>query len=329
MRHHRATYRRALAGATGLALAAALLAGCAGMAEAASASAPADITIVGTRVFPESVTSDSAGNVYASSNGGTIYRAPPGASEATAWIVPNEENGLSSLFGVFADETHGVLWACSNPNLFIKPTPPGPSALKAFDLKTGAFVASYALPGDGNACNDIAVAPDGTIWLSETMKGGIYTLAPGAKALSEFAKGEELIGIDGLAFADDGKLYINNVRQNLVQRVERKADGSYGGLATLTLSLPLNGPDGLRSIGGNRFLQAEGPEGRVALIEVNGDSATVTPVKTGLESSPAVTRVGKVGYASEGKINYLFDPALRDKDPGTFMIRAFTLPEEP
>jgi len=33
-----------------------------------------------------------------------------------------------------------------------------------------------------------------------------------------------------------------------------------------------------------------------------------------------------VGYATEGKISYLFDPALRDKNPDPFIIRAFPLP---
>jgi len=36
--------------------------------------------------------------------------------------------------------------------------------------------------------------------------------------------------------------------------------------------------------------------------------------------------VGRTGYATEGKIAYLFDPALRSKDPGPFVIRAFPLP---
>jgi hypothetical protein len=49
-------------------------------------------------------------------------------------------------------------------------------------------------------------------------------------------------------------------------------------------------------------------------------------VKTGLESSPGVTHVGRTGYATEGKIGYLFDPALRGKDPDPFVIRAFPLP---
>ena len=86
-------------------------------------------------------------------------------------------------------------------------------------------------------------------------------------------------------------------------------------------------PDGLRWMGGNKFLQAEGPGGRVAIVEINGNNAIVTPVRTGLQSSPGVAQVGRVGYAIEGKINYLFDAALRDQSPDPFVIRAFLLPD--
>jgi len=64
----------------------------------------------------------------------------------------------------------------------------------------------------------------------------------------------------------------------------------------------------------------------VTYVDIEGDRATITPVKTGLESSPGVTHVGRTGYATEGKIGYLFAPALRGKDPGAFLIRAFPLP---
>jgi sugar lactone lactonase YvrE len=305
--------------------AAGLLAAC---TTVSAASEPADITIVGSRVFPESIASDAAGNIYVGSNGGTIYRALAGTTQAEPWIVPSEANGLRSLFGVFADDGHKVLWACSIPNLFAQPRETGTSVLKAFDLATGALKASYEFPADKpSACNDIAVARDGTVYASETLSGRIMALRPGAEALTLFAEGQDLVGIDGIAVAGDGAICIHNVRQYLFQRVQLNADGSYAGLTTLTLSDKLNGPDGLRAMGGNRFLQAEGPGGRVALIEVDGDSATVTPVKTGLESSPGVAQVGAIGYAIEGKSNYMFDPALRDKDPGPFVLRAFPLPQ--
>ena len=120
-------------------------------------------------------------------------------------------------------------------------------------------------------------------------------------------------------------MYINNVRANTMQRVNRNGT-DFASLTTLTLSQPVAGPDGLRPVSGNRFLQAEGPGNRVTYVDIEGDSATITPVKTGLDSSPGVTRVGSTGYATEGKIGYLFDPALRDKSPDPFIIRAFPLP---
>lgn len=305
---------------------AALLAGCVSVSPSMQ-GAPRDILIDGSRIFPESITSDAAGNIYVGSMEGAIFRATPGSTVAERWIEPSEENGLLSLFGVLADERHDLLWTCSNPNPFGGGAPSGGSSLVAFELDSGNFHAAYPLPPGPAACNDIAVAADGTVFATETAGGRIFALPPGAEDLELFAQGEDLVGVDGIAFAEDGRMYINNVRANLVQRVERGAGGAYAGLTDLELSEPVSGPDGLRPVGGNRFLQAEGSGGRVALITVEGDRARVTPIRTGLQSSPGVTRIGRIGYATEGKINYLIEPALQGQDPGHFYIRAFTLPE--
>ncbi|MEO0061739.1 MAG: hypothetical protein RLZZ08_299 [Pseudomonadota bacterium] len=297
----------------------------------AEPAAVRDIAIAGVEVFPESVTSDAAGHVYVGSSNGTIYRAASGARAggdvAQPWVLPDAANGLRSLFGVLVDDAGGVLWTCDNGNFMSREPGLPPTRLKAFSLKTASMVASHDFPSGPAACNDIAVDAGGNVWATETVAGRIFVLRKGGAGLELFAAGQDLVGIDGIAIAGDGTIYINNVRQNLVQRINRRADGSYAGLTTLALSQPVNGPDGLRPLGGNRFLQAEGPGGRIALLEIHGDSATVTPVKTGLDSSPAITRVGRVGYAPEGKIQYRMDPALRGKDPGPFVIRAFVLPE--
>src|SRR5690606_7194265 len=174
-------------------------------------------------------------------------------------------------------------------------------------LATGALSASYDFPGEGPfTCNDMTVSSSGATYVADTSGGRIFVLAPGANELALFAADPAMVGIDGLAFGSDGKLYINNVRANTMHRVAI-AGGSFGGLTQLTLSEPISGPDGLRLYSGNRFLQAEGSGNRVTWVDIEGDSATITPVKTGLESSPGVTFVGKVGYATEGKISYLFD----------------------
>jgi len=299
---------------------------------AASAAVPAaaqsDIRVNGSRVHPESITSDAAGNLYTGSVPGTIYRVTAGSTTAEPWIAPSAENGLRSVFGVLAHE--GLLWVCDNPPFGGSPQPGARPAVRLFDLDTGRFRAAFTFPGESPAiCNDIAISPDNGIYATDTSGGRILVVVPSLPQALVFASSPDLVGIDGIAFAQDGTMYINNVRANTMQRVNQR-DSRYGpeyvGLTTLTLSEPVSGPDGLRHVSGNRFLQAEGTGGRVTYVDIDGDTAKITPVKTGLESSPAVTRVGNVGYATEGKINYLFDPALRGQDPGVFMIRAFPLP---
>src|SRR5512139_2390581 len=180
------------------ALVVSLLCGCATVQTPAT---PRDI-LLGQRVFPESIASDAAGNLYVGSNAGTIYRVRPGAAAAQPWIAPSASNGLRSLFGVFADEGRKVVWACSIPNLFVQPRETGISVLKAFDLASGAMKASYDFPADRpSACNDIAVARDGTVYATETLSGRIFALRPGANALALFAEGQDLVGVDGIAIA--------------------------------------------------------------------------------------------------------------------------------
>lgn len=310
-------------GLIGFALVAALSA-CAHMADANAG----DITIAGSRIHPESLTSDAAGNLYNGSTAGTIYRTLAGSDRAEPWIVPDATNGLRSLFGVLADDARGLLWVCDNPNLFARQT--GQSVVRAFRLDSGAFVAAYGMPETGPAaCNDLAVAHDGTVWVSETSGGRIFTLAPGAQSLSLFAQSPDLVGIDGLAFAGDGRLYINNVRQQLFQRVERRPDGAFAGLTNLAPSQPLAGPDGLRPLGGNRFVQGEGGNGRVALLEVGETAVHVTALAEGLDGPVGVTVHNGTVYVVEGKINYLFDQALAGQSPDPFLIRAFSLPPAP
>jgi len=287
-----------------------------------------DITINGAQVFPESVTHDSRGNLYNGSINGTIYRTLAGSGTAEPWILPNAQNGLTSLFGVLADERHGMLWVCNNPPFGGPPDPAAQSSLRGFDLTTGQLNAVFLMPaGKPAACNDIAVAADGSVWASETSGGRIFVLRPNANELELFAEGEELVGIDGLAFAEDGTLYINNVRRQKFQRVTRGDNGRYAGLTDLEVSAELGGPDGLRSLGGNRFLQAEGGSGRVALVDVSGNEARLTDIATGLNGSVGATLMGETVYVVEGKINYLFDPALKDQKPEPFIIRAIPLRE--
>jgi sugar lactone lactonase YvrE len=198
--------------------------------------------------------------------------------------------------------------------------------VKTFDLKTGAAKDSYVLPGERTLCNDVAVAPDGTAYVSDTIGGGLDMLKPGAKALEVAAKDPLLAGVDGLAFADKTTPYVNSVTANKILRVELGPDGKSTKITDLKLPRALDRPDGMRAIGKGRMLLAEN-SGKMSLVTVSGDTVSLTTLKEVAASTPAVTATKGMAWVAEGKLNYVQDPAMKDKDPGTFKMYAVPLPK--
>jgi len=300
----------------------AALLGAAPVAAQQAPRGPNDILIADKDVYPESISADKSGRIYSGSVKGIVYRTTPKGKVAEPWVRPDAENGILSILGVLVDEPRKTLWLCSSPMPLRTPPAVGTSALVALDLATGKFKARYPFPAPASACNDIAIARDGTVFATDTPNGRIFTLAPGAKTLVLFGQDARLKGVDGIAFAGDGTLYVNNVQTNQLLRIDRGADGAFKGVTVLTASQAMAGPDGLRPIGGNRFLQAEGGAGRVTVVTITGDRASLRTIREGLQSSPSVTLARGRVYSGEGKISYLFDPKLKGKDPGPFLLRA-------
>lgn len=312
--------RLALAAGAGICLAAA----------AARAAGPAPILIDDQNVFPESMTATSAGDLIIGSSGrGAIYRAKAGASTATVWIDP-KVSGIAALLGVYADEPTRTLYACSAALGAAPDKADSLSALRAFDLVTGAAKASYPMPGGAKAlCNDIATTRDGTAYVSETLGGRVLRLKRGAPALEVWIQDERLKGVDGIAIGGDGAVYVNTVTTGHMFRIPIAADGSAGQITQLMPSAPLAGPDGLRSLGGLRFLQAENRAGNIEVVTVSGDQATITPIKTGEAGLTSAAVARGVVWAINAKFAYRSDPNLKGKDPNPFTVEPVgTLPNQ-
>lgn len=291
-------------------------------AAAYSADQRTEITLPGTRVFPESITSTADGTLIVGSLGhGYVLRIAPGQTAAEEWIEAGT-NGLNSVLGVFADEKNKLLWVCSN-----KMGATGdPTAVKTFDLKTGTPKGSYVLPGERTLCNDIAVAPDGTGYVTDTFGGAVDMLKPGALALEVAAKDPLLAGADGLAFGNKATLYVNSFTANKIVRVDLGPDGKSRNITDLKLPRKLDRPDGMRAVGKGRFLLAEN-SGKMSLVTFEGDNVTLKTLKEVTASTPAVTATRGMAWVAEGKLNYMQDPAMKDKDPGTFKMYAVPLPK--
>ena len=250
-----------------------------------------EITINDTRVVPENLTSSSDGTIFFGSTAkGTIYRALPGASQADVWIGA-EAAGLTNVTGVLADEKSNTLWVCANaPFGRGAAAATGQTALRAFDLKTGAAKGTYPFP-DGGLSNDVAIAADGTAYVSDTTGGRVLRLKPSAQALDVWVTDPALRGIDGLGLLGDGALYVNNFFNGKLQRITVNRDSTAGPIVEIQTSLPFSRPDGLRTSGPKTLLQTEG-SGRLTEITINGDRGEVRVIKEGLNSAAGVTQIG-------------------------------------
>jgi hypothetical protein len=284
-------------------------------AVAAATTPPAEIVFPGERLITESITSTKDGTVFAGSVlGQTIFKAAPGSATASEWVKPG-----AGIFGVFADEASGTLWACSGsvggPPQPGTPPPP-PSALHAFDLSSGQAKGKWDVPTAGGFCNDIAVDAAGNAYISDTNNMEVAVLRKGGSALEVWAGkgafGEKGGILDGIAVLGD-KVVVNVLRTGKLFVAPIGADGKAGAVKEVTLDRPLAGPDGQRSWGTSSLLVAEGTApGKLSRVDLSGpDLATgkVTTLKEGFPDGPVgVTVVGDTAYVLEGQLSLMFGP---------------------
>ena len=265
-------------------------------ASVVEAQSRTEVTINDTGVRPENLTSSRDGTLYFGSTAkGTIYRAAPGAARAEPWILASA-TGLTNVLGVLADDRTNTLWVCQNATGGRGGAPiVGQTALRSFDLKSGAPKGTYPFPPNAGICNDIAAAADGTAYVSESFRGRIHRLRTGASQLEMWVTDQRLDVIDGLALLADGAIYANNFTSGKLFRIPINADGTAGALVPIETSLPLVRPDGLRTAGPKTLIQAE-QQGRVAELTIDGNRADVRVVQEGLPRASGVTMIGDSAF---------------------------------
>src|SRR5690606_13097197 len=213
------------------------------LAAPARGQARSEVTINDTDVQSENLTSSADGTVYFGSMAkGTIYRAAPGAVRAEPWIQA-ATTGLSNVLGVLADDKANTLWVCQNNTGGRGGAPVvGQTALRSFDLKSGAPTGTYPFPTTGGVCNDMAVAPDGTVYATESFANRVHRLRPGAATLDVWITDPQLGAVDGIALLADGAVYVNTFMSGKLFRIPVNPDGSAGSLTPIETSLPLSRP---------------------------------------------------------------------------------------
>jgi len=287
------------------------LAGCAALVltiSSAQTTFGAEILIADAKSQPESLTVAPGGVlIVGSASSPFVYRVRPGSSTAEKFIDVSAEGPGTFFFGVLADAASNTLWTCQLTPVPNTTPAQRHTALRSFDLTTGAPKIRWNLPGDNNVCNDFAIGPDKALYITDTVPGRIFRLRAGESTAELYLEHRTLNGVDGITFLN-GTLYVNNVIFNKLYRIPVDAAGKPEAPVDIWMDQPIKGPDGMRAANG-KLIVAENGSGKISALTVNGDKASVTVIKEGLDTPTGVEPAGDtIWIAERGKGNAVSIP---------------------
>jgi sugar lactone lactonase YvrE len=279
---------------TSIALVAGMVQAVSGLAQAAPAT---EVLIGDAKSQPESMTVAPGGVlIVGSASSPFVYKVRAGATVAEKFVDASAEGPGTFFFGMLADASTKTLWTCQlTPVPDTRPAQRH-TALRGFDLTTGAPTVRWNLPGDNTTCNDFVIGPDKALYITDTSVGRIYRLPAGATTAELYLENRTLQGVDGITFLD-GTIYFNNVFFNKLYRVPVVA-GKPGQPVDIWMDQPVKGPDGMRAANGKIFV-AENGSGKISALTIDGDKAHVTVLKDGLKTPTGVEPAGDTLWFTE------------------------------
>jgi hypothetical protein len=258
----------------------------------------ADILIGDAKSQPESLAMAPGGVlIVGSMSSPFVYKVRAGSSTAEKFIDASAEGTGTFFLGMLVDPSTNTLWTCQLTPVPNTTPAQRHTALRGFDVTTGAPKLRWNLPGDSTVCNDFTIGPDKALYITDTIPGRIFRLPAGASSAELYLEHATLRGVDGITFLD-GTLYVNNVIFNKLYRIPVDASGKPGTPVDIWMDQPVKGPDGMRAANG-KLLLAENGNGRISVLTINGDKASVTVIKDGLNTPTGVEPAGDTIWIAE------------------------------
>ncbi|MBW5482114.1 SMP-30/gluconolactonase/LRE family protein [Streptomyces bambusae] len=125
-------------------------------------------SLPGEKVYPEGIAADArTGDVYVGSYAdGTVYRARPGRRTAEVFL-PAGADGRDTANGLRVD-ARGRLWVTDST-----------TGVAVYDTRTRTRLAHFEVTGtDPFFVNDLTITPDGTAYLTDSLRNVIYRVTP-------------------------------------------------------------------------------------------------------------------------------------------------------
>jgi len=114
---------------------------------------------------------------------------------------------LDAVLGLSVDSVHGLLYAVSTNSFEESGKKQRRNMVVRYDLKTDRLTDRFAA-SDAAQLNDLTVAPDGTLYATDSEAGALFRKKPDEAKLLPFGEKGKLPGANGITLSPDGTLYV-------------------------------------------------------------------------------------------------------------------------
>ncbi len=169
-----------------------------------------------------------------------------GNAEVTVRRFTTEDSPLLGVFGLVVDEERGTLWAATSGVTamegYAEAQHHGTAGVAEIDLETGEVRRVALVPAGSrpHVIGDLALGPDGSVWLPDSGAISLWRLAPGARVPELFVESDEFNSLQGVVAAPDGRAVLVadyaggllriDVATRAVQRLEPLPDTTLVGI---------------------------------------------------------------------------------------------------
>jgi sugar lactone lactonase YvrE len=286
--------------------------------------------------YPNGIAHASDGTLYVGSiTSGQILRIIPDGKTET-FFPGNDEIFAGTTLRL--DESRGILWG-SSPDFLGTRSSTGeivrrPPRVFAIDTRSGEVLRLIPMP-DGGFSNDIALDPQGGVYITDSTLARIHYLAPGTTQLQTWATDERFrdqrIGLGGIARRSDGVLIVGHYANGELFKVTPQLQGQPR-VEVIPLERRLENPDGMQFAADGSLILTEGAvesgNGRLLRINVFApiDPKPVETLARDLKSPVNLTLAGREVWVTESQIRHRLIPEQSAAIPDRFFVRRFKLP---
>ncbi len=271
----------------------------------------------------EGITTDGNGTYFLSTVvSNTILKT--NATGEISVLTDGTDHAIGSFFGIAYSGgenalyvTHGRVDQTRN-----MPRGEGQTGVMRVDPETGLVTGDWPLPGgtEGQQIADIAISPEGIVYVSEAQSGTIYRI--NGDTLEQLNTDKQFRSPQGLAFLENGKLFMADYGRGLWRINAATGEAN---LLALPPTISLIGIDGLFAHKGRLIAVQNGvsPQ-RVVEIELDDAQQAVTGIKLlaqGLTNFNEPT----LGTSTDGGLIFVASSQWPKYIPGGFVAEGQTL----